>query len=269
MKRFFFLICVNLLLLSPSFAQSFDYYLKLREGENQVFRKVDSSSRLIHDETKEFSNGNTFVRLNPGKKKGQGPYLLSKKSVAILIPGKLSANGFMELLFKISAAQKAMARKVVVVLEKAAEVGAHSLSGAVMNPVALKDLIPDYEEKGCPIMSDVTKEAVYYLGEDYKIKAPILPPPFKNHGNKIVSISKMNRWLAEQAEAMGINVFAGFSAVKALYDGDKVGLFDNLDRDIPGKGLGIPIGVYCAIARVLVGPPCSRVLVAIQTIQLF
>ena len=121
MKRFFFLICVNLLLLSPSFAQSFDHYLKLREGENQVLKNVDSSSRLIHDETKEFSNGNTFVRLNPGKKKGQGPYLLSKKSVAILIPGKLSANGFMELLFKISAAQKAMARKVVVVLEKGAD----------------------------------------------------------------------------------------------------------------------------------------------------
>ena len=124
MKRLFFLMCVNLLLINPSLAQSFDYYLKLREGQNLSFKSINSSSQIIHDETKEFSNGNTFVRLNPGKKKGQDPYLLSKKSVAILSPNKLSANGFMELLFKISAAQKAMARKVVVVLEKGSDLEA-------------------------------------------------------------------------------------------------------------------------------------------------
>lgn len=125
---------------------------------------------------------------------------------------------------------------MVVVLEKAAEVGAHSLSGAVMNPSALEKLIPDYAEKGAPIMSDVTKEAVYYLGEDYKIKAPILPPPFKNHGNKIVSISKLNRWLGEQAEAMGVHVFAGFSAVEALYDGNKVVGVRTGDRGLDKDG---------------------------------
>ncbi len=125
---------------------------------------------------------------------------------------------------------------MVVVLEKAAEVGAHSLSGAVMNPSALNDLIPDYAEKGCPIESEVTEEAVYYLGEDFKVKAPILPPPFQNHGNKIISISKMNRWLAEQAEAMGVNVFAGFSAVKALYDGDKVIGVQTGDRGLDKDG---------------------------------
>lgn len=111
---------------------------------------------------------------------------------------------------------------MVVVLEKASEVGAHSLSGAVMNPSALEDLIPDYKEKGCPILSEVTKEAVYYLGDDYQVKAPILPPPFKNHGNKVISISQFNRWLGTQAEEMGVHVFAGFSAVEALYEGDKV-----------------------------------------------
>jgi electron-transferring-flavoprotein dehydrogenase len=111
---------------------------------------------------------------------------------------------------------------MVVVLEKASEVGAHSLSGAVMNPSALEELIPDYKEKGCPILSDVTKEAVYYLGEDYQVKAPILPPPFKNHGNKVISIAQFNRWLASQAEEMGVNIFPGFAAVEALYDGNKV-----------------------------------------------
>ena len=125
---------------------------------------------------------------------------------------------------------------MVVVLEKAAEIGAHALSGAVMNPSSLKELIPDYKEKGCPIFSDVTEEAVYYLGDDFKIKVPILPPPFKNHGNKVVSISKMNRWLGEQAEAMGVNVFAGFSAVKTLYNGDKVIGVQTGDRGLDKDG---------------------------------
>ncbi len=125
---------------------------------------------------------------------------------------------------------------MVGVLEKAAEVGAHSLSGAVMNPSALQDLIPDYREKACPILSDVTDEAVYYLGEDFKIKTPILPPPFKNHGNKIISISKFNRWLAEQAEALGVNVFAGFSAVKALYEGDQIVGVQTGDRGLDKDG---------------------------------
>ena len=125
---------------------------------------------------------------------------------------------------------------MVVVLEKAAEVGAHSLSGAVMNPSALKDLIPDYEEKGCPILSDVTEEAVYYLGDDFAMKTPVLPPPFKNHGNKVVSISQLNRWLGEQAEGLGVNVFAGFSAVKALYEGDKVIGVQTGDRGLDKDG---------------------------------
>lgn len=125
---------------------------------------------------------------------------------------------------------------MVVVLEKASEIGAHSLSGAVLNPVALTELIPDYMEKGCPILSDVTKEAVYYLGEDFKIKAPILPPPFKNHGNKIISISQVNRWLGAQAEGMGVNVFAGFSAVEALYEDGKIIGVKTGDRGLDKNG---------------------------------
>lgn len=125
---------------------------------------------------------------------------------------------------------------MIVVLEKASEVGAHSLSGAVMNPCALKELIPDYEEQGCPILSDVKKEAVYYLGEDFKVKSPIVPPPFKNHGNKIVSLSQMTRWLGSKAEEMGIHVFAGFSAVETLFDGDKVVGVRTGDRGLDKDG---------------------------------
>lgn len=115
-----------------------------------------------------------------------------------------------------------IADPMIVVLEKASEVGAHSLSGAVLNPVALKELIPNYKELGCPINTEVKKEAFYYLGESYSLKSPIVPPPFHNKGNYIVSISQLNRWLGKQAEERGINVFAGFPAVEVLTDGDKV-----------------------------------------------
>lgn len=112
--------------------------------------------------------------------------------------------------------------QMIVVLEKGSEVGAHSFSGAVLNPEALKELIPNYKELGCPIDSDVKKDAVYYLSDNSAFKLPITPPPFHNVGKHIVSISKVNRWLATQCESKGINIFPGFAAVEALYEGDKV-----------------------------------------------
>lgn len=129
-----------------------------------------------------------------------------------------------------------LAEPMIVVLEKAAEVGAHSLSGAVLNPVALKELIPDYREQGCPINTEVKKEAFYYLGESYSLKSPIIPPPFHNKGNYIVSISQFNRWLGQQAEARGINVFAGFPAVEVLTEGDKVVGVRTGDRGVAKDG---------------------------------
>jgi electron-transferring-flavoprotein dehydrogenase len=112
--------------------------------------------------------------------------------------------------------------QMIVVLEKASEVGAHSLSGAVMNPVALRELVPNFEELGAPMETPVIHDAVYWLGETSKIKAPITPPPFDNHGNYVISVSRMNRWLAQQCEAKGVNVFPGFAAVECLYDNGRV-----------------------------------------------
>jgi electron-transferring-flavoprotein dehydrogenase len=112
--------------------------------------------------------------------------------------------------------------QMIVVLDKGSEIGAHSLSGAVMNPIALRELMPDYREQGCPIEADCTYDAVYYLGHDFNFKLPLTPPPFQNHGNHILSISKLNRWLASKCEAKGINIFPGFAAVEALYEGDRV-----------------------------------------------
>ncbi|MGZ3774708.1 MAG: 4Fe-4S dicluster domain-containing protein [Pseudobdellovibrionaceae bacterium] len=112
--------------------------------------------------------------------------------------------------------------QMIVVLEKASEVGAHSFSGAVLNPKALAELIPNFKEEGCPLDSEVKKDAVYYLGSDFSFKLPLTPPPFHNEGNYIVSLSKLNRWLASKCEEKGINIFPGFAAVEALYEGNKI-----------------------------------------------
>lgn len=111
---------------------------------------------------------------------------------------------------------------MIVVLEKASEVGAHSFSGAVLNPSALKELMPDYKEQGCPIESEVKKDAVYYLGESSATKLPVVPPPFHNEGNYLVSLSKFNRWLGQKCEEKGINIFPGFAAVEVIYEGDQI-----------------------------------------------
>jgi len=112
--------------------------------------------------------------------------------------------------------------KMIVVIEKGSEIGAHSFSGAVLNPKALQELIPNYKELNCPLQAEVKKDEVYYLGKKSAFKLPLTPPPFQNVGNYIISLSQFNRWLAEQCSAKGINIFPGFAAVEALYEGDKI-----------------------------------------------
>lgn len=112
--------------------------------------------------------------------------------------------------------------QMIAVIEKGAEIGAHSFSGAVLNPEALTELIPDFREKNCPIDSVVKKDAVHYLGDTWSMQLPVVPPPFHNEGNFIISLAKFNRWLAEQCEAKGINIFPGFAAVEALYEGNRI-----------------------------------------------
>lgn len=112
--------------------------------------------------------------------------------------------------------------QMIVVLEKGSEIGAHSFSGAVLNTSALSELIPDFKDLGCPLDAEVKKDSVYYLGPKSAFKLPITPPPFHNVGNYIISLSKFNRWLAGQCEAKGINIFPGFAAVEALYEGDRI-----------------------------------------------
>jgi electron-transferring-flavoprotein dehydrogenase len=110
----------------------------------------------------------------------------------------------------------------VVVLEKGSEPGAHILSGAIMDPRALKELFFDWKERGAPLNQPVTDDAMIFLGEKAAVRTPnfLLPPCFQNHGNYIVSLGNVTRWLAQQAEALGVEIFPGFPAAEILYNED-------------------------------------------------
>lgn len=105
----------------------------------------------------------------------------------------------------------------VTVLEKGAEVGSHSLAGAILETRALDELIPDWREKNAPIKTEVTEDQFIYLTENKAIKLPT-PPLMNNHGNYIISLGRFTSWLGEQAEALGIEIYAGFAAAEVLYD---------------------------------------------------
>jgi len=102
----------------------------------------------------------------------------------------------------------------VVVLEKGSEVGAHILSGAVLDPSGLEALLPDWRERGAPIETAVKEDRFYFLGEAGEVRIPgwPMPPLMKNHGNYIVSMGNVCRWMAEQAEALGVEIFPGMAA---------------------------------------------------------
>ncbi len=110
----------------------------------------------------------------------------------------------------------------VVVLEKGSEVGAHILSGAVLDPAGLSRLIPDWREKGAPLTVPVKEDNFYVMGEAGRIRLPnfIMPPLMNNHGNYIVSMGNVCRWMAEQAEEMGIEIFPGMACSELVYNDD-------------------------------------------------
>src|SRR3954462_5071708 len=107
----------------------------------------------------------------------------------------------------------------VCVLEKGSEVGAHILSGAVMDPRALGELVPDWKEKGAPLNAPVTRDRFLFLRENGALETPafLLPACFQNHGNYVVSLGNVCRWLAQQAESLGVEIFPGFAATEALF----------------------------------------------------
>ena len=108
----------------------------------------------------------------------------------------------------------------VVVVEKGSEVGAHILSGAVIDPMGLDRLIPDWRDKGAPLKTQVTEDRFLYLGPAGEIGLPawLMPPLMNNHGNYIASLGDVVRWLGEQAAELGVEVYPGFAAAEVLYD---------------------------------------------------
>ena len=107
----------------------------------------------------------------------------------------------------------------VCVLEKGSEVGAHILSGAVLEPTALNELLPDWQDRDAPLKTPVTEEKFQFLSTQkaYNIPTKLLPPPMQNHGNYIISLGNFCRWLGEQAEAMEVEIYPGFAAAEILY----------------------------------------------------
>jgi len=126
----------------------------------------------------------------------------------------------------------------VCVLEKGSEVGAHILSGAVMDPRAIGELIPDWKDRGAPLNQPVTRDRFLFLTENGSVATPgfMLPACFRNHGNYVVSLGNVCRWLGQQAEALGVEIFPGFAAAEVLYEGDKVKGVATGDMGIDRKG---------------------------------
>jgi electron-transferring-flavoprotein dehydrogenase len=109
----------------------------------------------------------------------------------------------------------------VCVVEKGGEVGAHILSGAVVEPRALTELLPDWRERGAPLRTEATTDRIYYLTQTRAIRLPT-PPQQRNHGNYIVSLGDVCRWLAQQAEALGVEIYPGFAAAELLEEDGRV-----------------------------------------------
>jgi electron-transferring-flavoprotein dehydrogenase len=124
----------------------------------------------------------------------------------------------------------------IAVLEKAREAGAHMLSGAVLDPSTLEELIPDFKAKGAPLASEVHHDAVYFLTRTGKVRFPFTPPPLRNHGNYIISLNRFVKWMGGLVEAEGIDVFTGFAATEVLYDGTRVVGVRTGDRGIDKHG---------------------------------
>src|SRR5688572_28647441 len=130
------------------------------------------------------------------------------------------------------------ADRSVCVLEKGSEIGAHILSGAVMDPRALTELIPDWKEKGAPLNAPVSEDRFLFLSPTGSLRTPawMLPACFKNHGNYVVSLGNVCRWLGKQAEELGVEIFPGFAAAEVLYEGNAVKGVATGDLGINRKG---------------------------------
>lgn len=127
----------------------------------------------------------------------------------------------------------------VSIIDKAPEIGAHQLSGAVLDPISLRELLPDFE-RDAPLEAAVGEERVYFLTGNRRITLPILPPPLRNHGNYVVSLNKLTRWLGEKCEAAGVNIFPEFPGAEMLYERNSVVGVRTGDKGVDKNGKAKP-----------------------------
>jgi electron-transferring-flavoprotein dehydrogenase len=148
----------------------------------------------------------------------------------------------------------------IAVLEKASEVGAHGISGCVLDPRGLAELLPDYREKGAPLEAPVAGDDLYYFTQGGQIRFPVLPPPLQNHGNYIVSLGRLTKWMAGLVEAAGAYVLPGMAAVEGLFDDERMVGVRTGDKGIdrhgerksnfePGSDIRAKVTVLCEGAR--------------------
>ncbi|HSH46281.1 MAG TPA: NAD(P)/FAD-dependent oxidoreductase, partial [Longimicrobiales bacterium] len=145
----------------------------------------------------------------------------------------------------------------IAVLEKAESLGEHNLSGAVINPGPFRELFPDLPDSDFPFRGPVGDEQVYLLTEGKSIRIPI-PPPMKNHGNQIASLSEVVRWMGEKAESAGVNIFTGFAVDSLLVEGGAVRgvrtAATGLNREgEPGSGYMPPTDVLARVTALAEG----------------
>jgi electron-transferring-flavoprotein dehydrogenase len=110
----------------------------------------------------------------------------------------------------------------ILVIDKARSVGDHGISGAVLDPRSLRELLGDFVGAGCPVEGPVTRDEFWLLSKTQRVKAPLVPPPMQNHGAYVASLNKIVKWLASQAEALGVQVFGETPGQELLFDGDRV-----------------------------------------------
>ncbi len=124
----------------------------------------------------------------------------------------------------------------VFLMDKGSYVGAHSLSGAVMDPRGLAELIPDFKEKGAPLEAPVSADSFVFLSEQGSVKSPFMPPPLKNHGNYVISLNKLTGWMAKQVESMGVDIYAGLAGFELLVENGRVTGVQTVDMGLDKDG---------------------------------
>ncbi|MGB6499006.1 MAG: NAD(P)/FAD-dependent oxidoreductase, partial [Candidatus Acidiferrum sp.] len=134
-----------------------------------------------------------------------------------------------------SGAKPQLSTENIYVLEKGREIGAHQLSGAIMNPKALSELVPDFE-KSAPLDTPVTDSAALLFTKNSSLRFPITPPPFQNRGNYVISLNKLAKWLGGLVEAAGVNVFKEFGGAQLIYEGDGVAGVITEDKGLDKNG---------------------------------